>query len=217
MILLFWTWEDGNNTTWNSFKNIFYFNSSRFLECNGLSGKPLLYLRHVSFPNFTFNSIKTCVTHFAILYPRCCWWEEPEDSPAVLLTILKYKSPPYLQHPTDRNNWFMLLQSQVWAQRKNMILPSRARALHIVATGSHSSSCTPGTWEGVTALNQMLWLVQHDLGTEQSVSATVPPATASTKLTHEDLLLANQPSQNCSDIMISRSSHSSGKHIDYHR
>lgn len=105
-------------------KNIFYFNSSRFLECNGLSGKPLLYLRHVSFSNFTFNSIKTCVTHFAVLHPRCCWWEEPGESPAVLLTILKHKSPPYPQHPPVGNNWFMPLQSQVRAQRKTKTVPS---------------------------------------------------------------------------------------------
>lgn len=65
--------------------------------------------------------------------------------------------------------------------------------------------------KGSHSFKTMLGLVQHYLSAEQSVNAIVPPAMASTKLTREDLLLTNEPSQNCSDIMSSKSSQSSGK------
>lgn len=120
--------------------------------------------------------------------------------------------------PTVRNDWFTPLQSQVRAQRKKKTLPSGEQGhCTLRPQAATMASVHQGTWEGGShSFKPTLWLVQHDPSTEQNVNATVPPAMPSTKLTHEDLLLTNQPSQNRSDIMSLRSSQGSGKHADYY-
>lgn len=123
---------------------------------------------------------------------------------------------PILSTPLFGTTDLFLCRARYESRVKIRLSPAQSKGTVHCSHGQPQWQLYTRHLKGSHSFKSMLWLVQHYLSAEQSVNAIVPPAMASTKLTREDLLLTNQPSQNCSDIMSSKSSQSSGKCAVYH-